>query len=133
LCPLVFTMDFGGTGVSTALVDGIKALVTFGAIDISALPVADPFLLPDIDTSAFITAIDPVPPAPPGSMIDGDTFKDVQPGNPVRFRVHARNTTVQHAREAQLFTVTIRVMGDGVTTLDEREVFIIVPGGGIDP
>jgi hypothetical protein len=24
-------------------------------------------------------------------------------------------------------------MGDGVTTLDEREVFIIVPGGGIDP
>jgi hypothetical protein len=133
LCPLVFGMDFGGTGVTTALVDGISALVTFGTIDISALPVADPFLLPGVDTSAFITTIDPVPPAPPGSMIDGDAFVDVVPGAPVRFRVHARNTTVQHTREAQLFTVTIRVMGDGVTTLDEREVFVIVPGGGIDP
>ncbi len=133
LCPLVFTMGGGGTGVSTALVEGIKALVTFGTIDISALPVADPFQLPEVDTSTFITAIDPVPPAPPGSMIDGNTFKDVKPGAPVRFRLHARNTTVQHTREAQLFTVTIRVMGDGVTTLDERDVFVIVPGGGIDP
>lgn len=133
LCPLVFTMDFGGTGVSTALVDGIKALVTFGTIDINALPVADPSELPEVDTSLFITAVDPVPPAPPGATIMGDAFKDVQPGQPVRFRVHARNTIVQHKREAQLFKVTIRVMGDGVTTLDERDVFIIVPGGGIDP
>jgi hypothetical protein len=126
-------MNFGGTGVSTALVDGIKALVTFGTIDISAVPVSDPFVLPEVDTARFITSISPIPPAPPGATIEMDAFKDVQPGLPVRFRVRARNTTVQQTREVQLYRVTIRVMGDGVTTLDEREVYVVVPGGGIDP
>jgi hypothetical protein len=40
---------------------------------------------------------------------------------------------VESQREAQIFKVTIRVMGDGVTKLDERDVYIIVPGGGTDP
>ena len=132
LCPLVFAMEGGGSGVDEQVVDAIKALVQYGSIDVTAIPVSDPFALPQVDTSRFITSIVPVPPAPPGSTIDGDVFRDVQPGSPIQFRVRARNTTVESRREAQLFRVTIRVMGDGVTTLDEREVYVIVPGGGTD-
>lgn len=133
LCPLVFTMGWDGSGVSNQVVEAIKTLVTYGTIDISSQPVSDPFELPQVDTAQFITSITPVPPAPPGATIDGDIFRDVQPGAPVKFTVHARNTIVQSKREAQLFRVTIRVMGDGVTVLDERDVYIVVPGGGIDP
>jgi len=133
LCPLTFDMDWGGTGVDVQVVDGIKALVTYGTIDISGVPVADPNELPAVDTSNFITGIVPLPPAPPGSSIDGDIFRDVLPGTPVTFTVHARNTIVESRTEAQLFRVTIRVMGDGVTVLDERDVYVIVPGGSKDP
>jgi hypothetical protein len=133
LCPLTFDMQFGGTGVDQQLVDAVEALVTFGTIDISAIPVADAYELPAVDTSQFITAITPVPPAPPGSSIDGDVFKDVLPGTPVVFRVHARNTFVESRTEAQLFRVTIRIMGDAVTVLDERDVYIVIPGGNPDP
>jgi hypothetical protein len=62
-----------------------------------------------------------------------DIFRDVLPGTPVTFTVHARNTIVESRTEAQLFRVTIRVMGDGVTVLDERDVYVIVPGGSKDP
>jgi hypothetical protein len=118
--------------VDTQVVDGIQALVLIATIDIKAIPVGDPQALP-IDTAAFITDITPVPPAPPGAIIDGEYFRDVQPGAPVRFTVHARNTTVDSKKEAQLFLVTIRVMGDNVTVLDERNVYVVIPGGGIDP
>jgi hypothetical protein len=133
LCPLTFDMDWSGTGVDVQVVDGIKALVTYGTIDISAIQVADPNELPAIDTSNFIVGIQPLPPAPPGSSIDGDVFRDVLPGTPVTFTVHAKNNIVESRTEAQLFRVTIRVMGDGVTVLDERDVYVIVPGGGQDP
>lgn len=126
LCPLAFTMNFNGSGVDQQVVHGIDALVNFATLDISAVPVSDPDVLP-LDTARFITAITPVPPAPPGSTINGDVFEDVLPGLPVRFTVHAHNTFVPGAREAQLFRVTIRVMGSAVTVLDERDVFIVVP------
>lgn len=132
LCPLVFTMASNGTGVNTAVVDAIKALVSFGEIDISALAVGDPTALPQVDTATFITSMTPIPPAPPGVTIDGDVFRNVRPGTPVDFRVRARNTTVESRREAQLFRVVVRVRGDVVTTLDERNVYVIVPGGGSD-
>jgi len=126
-------MDWSGSGVDLQVVEAISALVTYGTIDISGIAVSDPMALPQVQTAGFITAISPVPPAPPGAMIIGDVFKDVQPGAPVTFRVHARNTIVEQRREAQLFRVTIRVMGDMVTNLDERDVYVVVPGGGLDP
>ena len=127
LCPLVFDIDSGGTGLSTAIVDAIVALTQFGDIDISARAVGDPALLPGLDTSAFVTAFVPVPPAPMGSSIVGDEFHSVQPGNPIQFEVLAFNDFVMPTDTAQLFTITIQVLGDGVTILDTRDVFVIVP------
>ncbi|MFH0901679.1 MAG: VWA domain-containing protein [Pseudomonadota bacterium] len=132
LCPLAFDMSEGGTGIDSPIVDAIKTLVTSATIDIAAVATSDPFLLPDIDTGLFVESIVPVEPPPRGSKIEGDTFRNVMPGDDVQFRVFARNTTVPQRREAQLFTVAIRVLGDNVTELDRRDVFIVVPGGGVD-
>lgn len=133
LCPLVFTMGFNGGGVDLQIVEGIESLVRFAALDISGLPVADPNELPMINTARFITAITPVGPPPPGSVISGDVFENVLPGQPVRFTVTAQNTFFPGGRQARLFRVTIRVMGSSVTVLDERDVFIVVPAATFIP
>ena len=50
------------------------------------------------------------------------------PGKRVCFDVVPRtNTTVMPLPEPQMFRATISVRGDGVTTLDTREVFFLVP------
>jgi len=57
-----------------------------------------------------------------------DYFPRVLPGTSVCFDIHAkRNTTVPATREPQMFTATIQVMGDGITILDERDIFFLVP------
>lgn len=132
-CPLVFSMSFGGGGAGEQVVEAIDRLVSFAAIDISGIPVADPDQLPGVDTSGFITAITPVAPAPPGSVINGDVFENVLPGNPVKFTVSAENRIVPGRRAAQFFRVTIRVRGSAVTVLDERDVFVVVPAATFIP
>ncbi|HEV8320660.1 MAG TPA: VWA domain-containing protein [Myxococcota bacterium] len=135
LCPLVFSTDGSGSGLGTTIVDAIEALVLYGTLDINAIPLADPAELASsgIDTAAFITAITPVPPPPPGSTISGDTFLDVQPGNPVTFMVDAFNDLVPSIPTTQLFQCTIQVLGNGVTVLDSRTVYIIIPPEGGNP
>jgi len=135
VCPLVFSTDGSGSGLGTTIVDAIEALVLYGLLDINAIPIADPAELAatGIDTAMFITAITPVPPPPPGSTIAGDTFLDVTAGTPVSFTIDAFNDFVMPAATAQLFQCTIQIMGDGVTVLDSRIVYIIVPPEGGNP
>jgi hypothetical protein len=63
-----------------------------------------------------------------------DTFMDVEPGTPVCFDIVARmNDTVMPTDRPQLFRALVDVLGDGITVLDTREVFFLVPpvlGGG---
>ncbi len=125
LCPLSAGMSI------PEVVEAVAALVNHGLRDISALPVADAYELPEVDTSLFVSGIVPVPPAPPGASIDGEVFSDVLSGTPVTFRVSMRNTFIDHRREAQLFRVTIRVLGDEVALLDQRDVYAIIPGGNV--
>jgi hypothetical protein len=64
---------------------------------------------------------------------DADTFPDyfdgVAPGTIVCFDiVPAMNTTVERiAGEPQLYTAVVQVKGDMVTTLDEREIYFLIP------
>ena len=75
----------------------------------------------------FITSITPVTPPPNGSTIDGDVFRNVTTGSMVTFDVEAFNDFVPGTSQNQLFGVDINILGDQVTTLDIRRVFIIVP------
>lgn len=63
---------------------------------------------------------------------DGDGILDVFPNVPtmtsVCFDVVTKpNTMVEPTEEPQLFRATVRVVGDGITVLDEREVIFLVP------
>src|SRR5690606_37555900 len=57
-----------------------------------------------------------------------DTFRGVTPGARVCFDIVAKqNDTVPSIATPQLFRATLRVLGDGVTELDSRDVFFLVP------
>jgi len=63
---------------------------------------------------------------------NGDTYADaidnVTPGNPVCFDIVVKqNDTVMPTSSPQVFRGTIRVIGDGFTELDRRDVFFLVP------
>lgn len=135
VCPLVFDVrpDGTGTGLGAIIVDAIEQLASFSTLDISAVPVGVTVgvhgerLPSGTDTADFIQSIVPEPPAPPGSTIDGDVFRDVQPGSTVNFRLQARNDFVPHIERPQLFTIDIHILGDTVTVLDVRNVYVVVP------
>jgi hypothetical protein len=130
-CPLVFDARMNGTGLSDTLVDAVNALVTAITFDTVSIRVVG-------DVHGFIRATIPrsaVPPAgspaPTVADLDGDSvfdsFVDVTPGTVVEFSVIAFNDTVPQTDVDQVFMVTLQVIGDGVTVLDEKPVTIIVP------
>jgi len=62
-----------------------------------------------------------------------DQYVDVRTGTPVCWKVFSKpNTTVPATDQPQLFRATITVFGDGITQLDTRDVFFLVPPEPID-
>jgi len=139
LCPLVYDVDSSGGGnIPGQISQAIRLLVNYGVLDISAVKdsVPQPNAFGGLtDPGEFITDILPVQltPVPAGGvMLDptGHIFLDVEPGTTATFDVHAVNTILMQTTDPQVFTMKIRVMGDGVTLLDTRQVIIIVPPQG---
>jgi hypothetical protein len=138
LCPLVFDVSNAGGGLGASVIAGIRALVNYAVIDISAI--TDSVPQPNAhggttDPADFITDIVPVnlTPLPAGGIVldgTGHIFLDVQPGTTATFDVEAENTILMPAADPQVFTLKIRVLGDAITTLDTRQVVIIVPPQG---
>ncbi|MDB4934590.1 MAG: hypothetical protein JWP87_1562, partial [Labilithrix sp.] len=132
-CPVVFDVQTDGTGLSNLVVDAIKQLAALGELDVSTRPIGKTageqgeVIPPGTTTANFLKSIKPVAPPPPGSTIDGDVFRRVKPGSKVTFRLDAYNDFVPETTKDQLFTIDIQVLGDGVTLLDTRRVFIVVP------
>jgi hypothetical protein len=138
LCPLVFTVSGAGVGLGAAIVEAITSLVTAGGIDVAAEIADDPVDAVDA-VAAFIERVeaDPAAAAPCSAGLsatdpDGDGvaegFDDVDPGSTVCYDVVARpNTTVPAADAPQMFRATITIRGDGVTELDRRGVYFLVP------
>ncbi len=135
-CPLVFDARMNGSGLSDTLVDAVNALVTAIRLDTVSIRVVG-------DVHGFIRATIPrsaVPPPgadpPTVADLDGDSIFDsfvgVTPGTVVEFTVLAYNDTVPQTDVDQVFTVTLQVIGDGVTVLDEQPVTIIVPRRPVD-
>lgn len=57
-----------------------------------------------------------------------DTFEDVTAGQRVCFDIFVKqNDTVMPTTMPQLFRATLRVLGDGFTELDRRDVYFLVP------
>jgi hypothetical protein len=148
--PLIFS-DAGEATVDAAVVDAISTLASSTPLDITARP-RDADDGDGVDATIFIERIepntaggvmDPRDPAIvcvgglPTSDVDGDgleeTFPDVTPGTPVCFDIVPRmNTTVMPTASPQLFRAQVDVIGDGVTVLDTRDVYFVVPPIGGD-
>jgi hypothetical protein len=135
--PLV-TMAAAGT-VSDAVVDQIRSLASASRFDISVSYVDDPADTVD-SFAAFVdhiearTAGDAARGCDPRTAEDTDgdgvldTFPDVEAGQRVCFDIFVKqNDTVMPTSMPQLFRATLRVLGDGFTELDSRDIFFLVP------
>ena len=143
--PLIFP-SAGSATVDAAVIDGIVQLAANTPLDISARA-RDVDDGDGVDATVFIDHIEANVVggvADPRDMTrvcvgglpatdtngDGflDTFTDVRPGTPVCFDIVVRrNTTVMPTALPQLFRANIDVIGDGITVLDTRQVFFLVP------
>jgi hypothetical protein len=137
--PIVFSILPSGDGLGTQVVNAINALATQVPIAVSTRAVDD--LSDSVDATIFIDHIvpntvgDPVIGCVGGLAVadaDGDgwydTFTSVRPGTTVCFDIYAKmNTTVEPLEVPQLFRATIEVIGDGITVLDTRLVYFLVP------
>ena len=136
LCPLVFQAASDGSGVSTSIVSGAKALVQ-GAMSAQLMvsggnASTTGALLPDFKSVAsFVTAstaksyelADPNQPAPSNN---GSVFDGVFPGTSLTFDVTGSNDFVAQTAEPELFPGQLLVADD---CLDEGVVpfFVLVP------
>jgi hypothetical protein len=143
MCPLLFNVDGTGSGLGDSIVDAVQALAGFASFDIDARPINETGNPNNVDAvAAFVDHVTPniMPDAatgcanglPVGDLLgsDGvhDTFTSVSGGVRVCFDVVPKtNTTVMPTEEPQLFRARIDVYGDGITVLDDREVWFVVP------
>lgn len=138
--PLVYNAS--GGRVSNAIVDGIETLAGQTPQDVDTEPQNVDGNPDNFDARAFIKAITPLEGfrasdglkgAHPGQTYrekDAQTFYDVVPGTRVTFRVRFLNDVRRPKRSAEIFKALIVVRGNGVTRLDERKVYIVVPTSG---
>jgi hypothetical protein len=139
--PLVF--DGSGTNSATAIENGIRTLANNIPLDMSA-PIQDD---PSDAVNAVTAFVDHLETLQQGTALcanmlndidtNGDTFDDayvdVRAGTGVCWKLIAKmNTTVPATDVPQLYRATVEVVGDGVTTLDTRDVFFLVPPQPLD-
>lgn len=134
--PLVF--DGAGANAASAIQTGIFRLANGLPLDINAVSADDPSDAVNAVTS-FIHHLETLQLGTAQcsnnlSDVDtnADTFKDkflqVRTGTPVCWKVVSKqNTTVPATDAPQLFRATVSVFGDGITQLDQRDVFFLVP------
>ncbi len=131
VCPLVYDVRSDGSGLSGTMVDAVTSLVTlieFSTVNIRVRDDPHGFFRYAIPRSAT--------PPPGGDLptvadLDGDyvyeSFIGVQPGTVLEFTIVLYNDAVASTSVDQVFTITLEVVGDGLTVLDEKEVVIVVP------
>jgi hypothetical protein len=139
MCSLLFRINgSNGAGLSNAVATAVKVLTSYVELDVGAIGTDDPSDSVDAlaafverietNTTAGGTCASGFAVADTNSDSVNDTFRQVLPGNTVCFDVVAKqNTTVPPLTTPQMFKATVRVEGDGVTVLDTRDVYFLVP------
>jgi hypothetical protein len=136
--PIVFGPGMAGiNGASMAIVNGISTAAGSSRQDITTRIVPDPMAvgLPAGRTTAdFVKAVVPLrgmPDMPEGyDRRDMTTFYNVSPSTRVFFNVDFYNDFVPGASTARLFRATLEVLGRGMTVVDTRPLFMVVPAVG---
>jgi hypothetical protein len=150
--PIVFDISSDGTGLGAQVVDAIEILAHQVPVEVTFHVRDDPSDLVDTE-SEFMDYIEPSvaggwpdPRDPTVICVSGltvaderppldgrpDTFTSVLPGTPVCFDIYVKqNWTVPATPEPQTFLAEIDVMADGLTVLDTRDVYFLVPPTGV--
>jgi len=140
--PLVF--NGADTTAATAIENGIRTLASGVPLDMAALANDDTSDSVDAVT-AFVDHLETLQLGSPlcANMLtdrdtNADTYRDeyvgVRAGTNVCWKlVPKQNNTVEPTDEPQLFRATVTVRGDGITILDTRDVFFLVPPAPQDP
>jgi hypothetical protein len=138
--PLVFDIASNGSGLDTTVVNAVRELVGGTPQDVSTETRNVDGNPDDFDARLFIQAIVPVEgyngglsgpmPGVTYTSRDDTTFRAVIPGTQVEFAIDFFNDVRPPADTAQIFRARILVIGNGVATLDMRQVYIIVPPDG---
>jgi hypothetical protein len=146
--PLVFTISSSGTGLGAQVVDAIEILANQVPIEVTTDMRDD--LSDLVDTvSEFVDYIEPSvaggwpDPSDPSIIcvsglevadnydpLDGrpDSFTAVLPGTPVCFDIYVKqNWSVPCTDDPLTYLCEIDVIGDGLTVLDTRDVYFLVP------
>ncbi len=139
MCPLLFRVNgSNGAGLGTSVATAIKVLASYVVLDVGGQAQDDPSDSVDA-VAAFVDRIEanPTAGAPCASGLTAvdtnadtinDTFDNVNPGTTVCFDVVPKmNTTVPALDTPQMFKASVVVEGDGVTVLDTRDVYFLVP------
>jgi hypothetical protein len=122
--------------ITMEVINGIAELVGGTPQDVSTRTENVPGNPDEFDATQFIKSIVPIEgyrdgiPGTGYATKDMTTFYGVIPGTLVDFAVDFWNDVRPPAATAQLFRALIIVVGNGVATLDSRNVYIIVPPEG---
>jgi hypothetical protein len=140
--PLVF--PGAAQGAAAAIEEGVRTLFNQLPLDLSARAIDDPSDGVDA-VAAFVSHLETLQSGVgrctaglehrdgPDADATPDEFVAVRTGTPVCWTLVTRpNTTVPPGDEPQLLKATIEVEGDGVTALDTRDVYFLVPPRPID-
>ncbi|MDH5492402.1 MAG: hypothetical protein OEY14_10660, partial [Myxococcales bacterium] len=133
--PLVYDAPAGS--VSTAIIDGISTITGGVVQDVTTRTESVAGNPGDFDATLFIKAITPMEgydrsgiPGAGYSSKDEFAFYGVVPGTDVEFRVRFYNDVRSPSLTAEIYRALIVVVGNGVATLDTRNVYIVVPPEG---
>ncbi len=137
--PFVSTYAGGDAALTTTVVNQIRALANSAEFDISVDYIDDP----SDSVGSFAAFVDHIEANTAGDAARGcdprpaddttgdgypDTFRAVSGGRVCFDIVVKQNDTVMPTVDPQVFRATLRVLGDGFTELDARDVFFLVPG-----
>jgi hypothetical protein len=145
--PLVIDIPSDGTGLGEAVVDAVAILASQVPMRVDALAVDDPSDSVDaveefisiVSTRATGEAIwDPtrglmsvctdIETQVGGASPVYDHFPSAQPNTSTCFDVVPRtNTTIPEMTATQVYKATVRILGDQLTVLDERDFYFLVP------
>ena len=130
-CPLVFDIGADGSGLSTAVVDAIIALLDSVRYNEAYGETTD-------DPLEFVQAIEALdaqvdderlaPMRADLRPMDGidDTFVAVRQATELHFGIRLQNLSIRSADYDQTFRIRVQILGDG-TVLDEVTIRVVVP------
>ncbi len=130
-CPLVFSIEEDGSGLSTAIVDAIAELLrTLAFREVYGDAIDDRFRFFQ-SAEAFGVEVPPgisEPEREDRFLDDGllDTFTNVEQGAELEFRINLHNSTVRSADYDQIFRIRVGIFGDD-RVVTERTIRVIVP------